>query len=191
MPKKSGLINGEEVEICRRFRQLRAMSGWSQTDFGKALRVTRDQIANVELERNPLQFSLGDSACSKLDICQQWLATGREPLRGYIELPSETGVEIGLRELFSTVYRRVLSTHVSVVLRETEIRKARAFAQADAAAEQDADNYAYELARGFFSLVPPALRREFFGELSAAASAFLQRRWKKIGRLKAIKKETV
>jgi transcriptional regulator with XRE-family HTH domain len=175
MPVPSGLMNDNEREICARLREVRVRVGCSQEDFGKLLGITRDRVVTIDMARSPLRYWMADAVCNRFEICQRWLATGFEPMGGYVRFPPEIGVEVGHDETFSAVYHRILSHRVERAILETEWRKTAAFAGADAAQpDRMADNYAYELARAFFHRVPVELRQEFYGWLAGAAGQFLQ-----------------
>jgi len=177
MPVMSGLMNDEERAICARLRELRVRTGCSQEDFGRLLGLTRDRVVTIDMGRSPLRYWMADAVCAKFDICQRWLATGFEPMGGYVSFPAEIGLEVGRNETFSAAYHRILSHKVEQVILETAWRRAEAFAGADAIQpDRMADNYAYELARAFFQRVPGHLRQDFYGWLAGAASQFLQSR---------------
>jgi transcriptional regulator with XRE-family HTH domain len=174
VPKLSGLMNERELAICARLRDLRSKMGASQKALARAIGTTRDQLASIEYGRNPLRYWLADRLCEKFDICQQWLARGEEPMRGYIGLPQEIGLEIAPRELFSAAYERRVGHIVRRRIQETESLKRSIGAQIGGADKllQDRLN---NLALCWFERIPAHLYDEYFGELMAASSDFFQR----------------
>jgi hypothetical protein len=127
------------------------------------------------MSRNTLRYWLADAICQKFDICQLWLATGEEPRQGYVSFPPEEGLGIMKKEVFSAAFRRLLEHRIRLRVRENQARVQSAFAEADAIVQdRQSENFAYNLAMAFFSLVPPHLRQEFYGRMAGAASSFLQ-----------------
>jgi transcriptional regulator with XRE-family HTH domain len=101
VPALSGLINDRERAICARFRQFRADSGLTQEEFANLFDLTRAQIAAIEGATTPLRYHLADHICHRFNLSQRWLATGKEPMRGHIEIPLEISIEIGKTVLLS------------------------------------------------------------------------------------------
>ena len=173
MPKLSGLINERELDICARLGDLRSRIGVSQNDLARAIGTTRDQLASIEYGRNPLRYWLADRLCEKFDVCQQWLAVGVEPLRGYVGLPPEIGLEIAPRELFSAAYESRVGHIVRRRIEETE-SLARSIAAQPGGEDKLLQDRLYNLALCWFGRIPAHLYDDYFGELMAASSAFFQ-----------------
>jgi transcriptional regulator with XRE-family HTH domain len=177
VPKISGLMNDEEVAICDRVQEVRRLQGWSQSDFSKAVGITRNQLAGIEYAGNPLRYWLADRICQKFNVCQQWLATGKAPRAGYVDLPEEMGMEIGLRELFSAAYARVVGHPVARSIQETEIFQRSQKTLIDAGRQPDDlfEHYLQSLVQAMFRRVPPQLQERYFRQLMATSSAFFRR----------------
>ncbi len=150
---------------------------WSQADFAKALGTTRPQLIAIEYGSNPLRYWLADRMCQKFDICQRWLATGKEPVNGYVEIVHEIGIEIGPREIFSAAFDRRIANIVRLTIKEAEAFTNRLAAEAAAGMDPDKgfEQYLETLAAMFFRSMPPDLREKYFGLLMATSSAFMQR----------------
>jgi DNA-binding transcriptional regulator YiaG len=131
-------------------------------------------LASVEYGRNPLRYWLADRLCEKFDVCQQWLAIGEEPLKGYVGLPPETGLEIAHRELFSVAYERRIGHMVRQQIQDTESLKRSIAAQAGGA-DKLLEDRLYNLALCWFGRIPVHLYDEYFRELMAASSDFFKR----------------
>jgi len=182
VPIPSRLMNEGEREICGRLRDLREQVGWSQTEFAHALGTTRDQLASIEYERNPLRYWLADRVCEKLDVCQRWLACGAGQVKGYVALPSEIGLEIKPRELFSSAWTRRIAHLVQRRMQDVERMKRVLEAHPDAANKLLVDRL-YNLALLWFDRIPPGLYDDYFGELNAISSAFFWRHQNEMLRL--------
>jgi len=174
VPKLSALVSPRETAISQRLRDIRISAGWSQSDLAKALGTTRDQLASIEYGRNPLRYWLADRFCEKLNVCQSWLAIGEPPIMGYVGLPAEVGLEIGLRDLFSAVFDRRIGHLIKREIDRSE-SLVRSLAEAAGAGELLLENYLYNLALCWFGKIPPHLYSDYFGELSAVSSAFFQK----------------
>ena len=174
MPKLSGLINERELDICARLGDLRSRIGVSQNDLARAIGTTRDQLASIEYGRNPLRYWLADRLCEKFDVCQQWLAVGVEPLRGYVGLPPEIGLEIAPRELFSAAYESRVGHIVKRQIQETE-SLARSIAAQLGGADKLLQDRLYNLAVCWFGRIPVHLYDDYFRELMATSSDFFQK----------------
>ena len=174
MPKLSGLINEREISICGRLRDTRNRLGWSQSELAGAIGTTRDLLASVEYGRNPLRYWLADRFCEKFNICQQWLATGAEPIAGYVGIPPEIGLEVSPREPFSAAYDRRIGHIVKRHVLEAESLKRSVAAQLGGADKLLQDRL-YTLALVWFQRIPSHLYDEYFRELMSLSSDFYQR----------------
>lgn len=165
-------MNEKERAICDRLRELRRAVGWSQTEFAHALGANRDQVASVEYGRNPLRYWQADRACEKLDVCQQWLASGAGPVKGYVQIPPEMGLEIKPRELFSSAWFRRVGHLVKKRVAEAEAAN-RLFAQDSNAARKVFENRLYYLEMIAKAKIPPEHYDDYFSRLASATSAFI------------------
>lgn len=123
MPKKSGLMNEREAEICKRFRIAREHTSRTQAQAAQLLGVTRSVIGSIESGQTPLRYFLADLACRKLGpekigLCQRWLALGLPPTVGYIEVPEEIELNLKPKALFSQAYRDVVGHGIERAVRE-------------------------------------------------------------------------
>jgi DNA-binding transcriptional regulator YiaG len=150
------------------------MVGVSQSDLAGAIGTTRDQLASIEYGRNPLRYWLADRLCEKFDVCQQWLAMGEGPMRGYVGLPPEIGLEIAPRELFSAAYESRVAHIVKRQIQETE-SLARTIAAQPGGEDKLLQDRLYNLALCWFSRIPAHLYDDYFRELMAASSDFFQK----------------
>lgn len=112
MPKKSGLMNNREREICARVKSLRESLGFSQPVFAKHLGLTLDQIASIEYGRNPLRWALGDWICRRFDVNPRWLAEGREPRSFYVLILKKVYGSLPPNALYSQVFDDVFKPYV-------------------------------------------------------------------------------
>ena len=92
------------MEIAARVRQVRFFMRLSQTQFAKALGITRNRIANVENGRTPLSVDLADNLALKFDVGLSWLATGRGRIRPSMGLISQIKPGIKGSEWFSSAF---------------------------------------------------------------------------------------
>ena len=84
-----------EKEICLRVSRLRGLQGWSQEECARLLGITRTQLANVEICRTTLRFSLGWKLCQLSNVSHDWLLSGREPIRPFLDIPLADGTVNG------------------------------------------------------------------------------------------------
>lgn len=110
------VLTRAEIAICGRVRWVRKDLKLTQVAFAKALKVSRDTIANIEIARVPLFAPLGAVLCERYLFCQRWLATGKGPKRPWIQVlqaavPAES-------EGFLEYYRDNLEAPVSARLTE-------------------------------------------------------------------------
>lgn len=173
VPVLSRLMNDRELAICRRLRDLRKRIGWTQTQIAHAVGSERDQWASVEYGRNPLRYWLADTVCAKLDICQQWLACGENPLSGYVPLFPEIGVEIKPNELFSSAWERRVGHFVKKRVRDSLAMKEIVASLPDAPEKIHA-NRLYYLTHMACERIPPERFNDYFDRLMAQTSAFIQ-----------------
>lgn len=64
------------MTINERFKQVRNALDKSQTAFGRPLNLTRDAVANIELNRTSIKPLTIDSLCDHYGVSQEWLITG-------------------------------------------------------------------------------------------------------------------
>lgn len=165
-------MNDQERAICRRLGILRKQLGWTQTEFAHAFDTKRDQLASVEYGRNPLRYWLADRVCERLDVCQQWLACGEDPMRGYVRLPLETGLEIKPKELFSAAWHRRVGHLVKREVKASEAMK-QILANDPNAPDKILANRLYWLVGLATQHIPPELYHAYFDTLTAETSAFI------------------
>lgn len=60
-----------------RIKQIRKDSGLSQTDFGKRIGMTRDNIANIEGNRAEIKDVVIKAICREYNVNEEWLRTGK------------------------------------------------------------------------------------------------------------------
>jgi len=171
VPKPSGLLTSREKEICGRVRELRNRAALSQQEFSNLLGLSRAQVAALEMPWSTLRYAVADRLCQKFNICQRWLATGADPLKGYVEIAAEIAVEIGPRELFSIAYDQRIQRTIDAKIKDDEILS-RALAVSPSIAEKIREDRLYNLAQVWFSRIPPHLYQDYFGTLMAASSDF-------------------
>lgn len=80
MPKRSGLINRREKDVCFRVKSFRESIRWPQPAFAFELEITKDQLASIEYARTPLRYHVGFNLCFVFNVSQAWLATGTGPV---------------------------------------------------------------------------------------------------------------
>lgn len=59
-----------------RVRELRKALGYTQTEFGGKIGLSRAEVANIELDRAPLRPATIPIICSVLGVNRAWLETG-------------------------------------------------------------------------------------------------------------------
>jgi len=173
VPKLSGLINDRELAICGRVGTVRHYQGWQQVHFAQSIGITRDNLVSIEYGRTPLRFWLADRICEKFNISQQWLATGRDPVSGYVVIPQDLLIQTAPRSLFSAAFDDRLGHFVQERIQQTQALARAIAAKADASGKILEDRL-YNLALCWFQRIPPHLYQEYFSVLMAASSAFFQ-----------------
>ena len=76
----------EEKAICRRIAEARKLAGLSKATLCERVRITYDQLANIESGRVSLKWETGQSICRALNLSQLWLAVGAQPMRPFFEV---------------------------------------------------------------------------------------------------------
>jgi transcriptional regulator with XRE-family HTH domain len=107
-------LPNSEREICLRFGHARRSASATQAEIAALLKVSKNQIANIESRRVPLKFWLGERFCAQLGISQTWIATGEPPQRSFLH-PDVRVYDPRPREdaLFSDVYHRFIAGELS------------------------------------------------------------------------------
>ena len=65
----------------KRIRELREKEGLTRAAFGESLGVSSDVINNLERGRVDAKDSIIKLICSEYDVREEWLRTGKEPMR--------------------------------------------------------------------------------------------------------------
>lgn len=62
--------------MYKRAKQIRKNAGLNQTEFGKRIGMTRDNIANIELNRAEIKDVFVKAVCREFNVNEEWLRTG-------------------------------------------------------------------------------------------------------------------
>jgi transcriptional regulator with XRE-family HTH domain len=105
VPKKSGLMNERERDICARFKLIRERINWSQAPFAERLGITLNQLASIEHGRTPLRYEIAWRARAAFDVSLRWLDEGfvAADRREHDNLPVPEMSGFGPQALLSTV----------------------------------------------------------------------------------------
>ena len=95
-----------------RLRAVRIQTGISQRELADRIGITRSTIANYEAAVTPVPYEAGKRICFECDVNQRWFATGKPPLRPYLDLSPHLEIHIKLRDLFSIAYDIALKKDV-------------------------------------------------------------------------------
>jgi transcriptional regulator with XRE-family HTH domain len=109
-------MNDGEREIASRVRKVRFAEQLSQSQFARALGLSRDRIACVEYGRTPLSVDIADKLALKFDVGLKWLATGAgrmKPSIGQIAQikPKIKGSELLSKAFSEEIQQRLLASH--------------------------------------------------------------------------------
>ncbi|HUB67055.1 MAG TPA: helix-turn-helix transcriptional regulator [Candidatus Methylacidiphilales bacterium] len=135
MPRKNPFPS-REAEICKRLREFRLSTGLSQVTFAKHIGTDSTRLANHEHCRSPLKYGLANRLADEFDVCQRWLATGKLPANGYVDIAPAVEANLKPDSLFSSVYDNHLSPLVDAYIaliaetlkcREEEVDGEKAF----------------------------------------------------------------
>ena len=105
MPMPSGKMNQREREIGARLREFRTRTHWPQTEFGKVVGLTRDQLASIEGGRTPLRYDQAWRIRISFNLNFEWLAWNRGDVCSASgdDFPAPESGQVGARALFTDV----------------------------------------------------------------------------------------
>ncbi len=177
MPKtepkiKSVTFPPGQGEVCKRFSMARRKAGLSQEALAGKIGVTRDQIANVELERTVLEFRVGWNACSVLNANPLWLATGSGSEGPFVPVDISRLGAIPARARFTEIVTGPLFTDRS--LRESVGYEIRNYSVSGDALSKNYEDTLLTILRTFLLQVPAERRNDLITHLSSSLSQFVQ-----------------
>jgi transcriptional regulator with XRE-family HTH domain len=119
-----------ELAICKRLREVRKMELATQERFARALKISRDQLASIEVGRVPVSFRIGWRLCELMHLNPLWLASGESDWQTTFA-PFDFGA-IQPNARFSEVmsshreqYRVALETHIREMVSPAKEAKER------------------------------------------------------------------
>ena len=184
-----------EIEICKRFRQIRESLKWKQIDFAKALDIPTSRLKSYEYARAALPYSVGRKMGQKFDINQRWLAEGKLPQNFYVDISYDTEGGIPTRATFSEAYAKYIWDVVEDRIREftqlfkikpNEIDSADArlsnFAPAGIDLDQGVKYYLIRAIEIEYVALPNHLKLPFLDVIRKASSQFFQKHYTEIGK---------
>lgn len=115
-----------EKEVCDRLKRARKMRGLTQTDLSKIVDVNANYIYLIESGRNePGKKTIRD-ICKALNVREEWVLSGVEPM----ELPPEDETAAYVSELLDNdenplydIIKAIMKTYNGVGAKEQEIIK--------------------------------------------------------------------
>jgi transcriptional regulator with XRE-family HTH domain len=161
---------GQDLDIGLRLARARHYQRMSQAALGKSVKLSRDQVANIERGRTVLKFSVGWAFCQKLNIDPYFLATGEAPDGPFraVKIDDLGATDEPFRHVCLGQLRERLQ------LRRRLVRSLKSF---DAAADELADSYEDALARLLRVVlleVPDFARVEFIEFLAKSTRNFVK-----------------
>lgn len=63
--------------MYKRAKEIRKKAGLNQTEFGKRIGMTRDNIANIEGNRAEIKDVFIKAVCREFNVNENWLRTGK------------------------------------------------------------------------------------------------------------------
>lgn len=130
---KNSKLPPEQQAIARRLREERNLEKYSQDELAADAGIGRPSLAHYECGITAIPFLAANKLCRRLDLNQQWLATGKEPQRPYVPLPDlqlDANLETlysgtfldGFREVLAKPMRKWIKEHPPEVLIDAQIR---------------------------------------------------------------------
>ncbi len=102
------MTDAERV-VCSRLKAFREGGRWPRNVFASKLDITEAKLVSVENGWTPLRYNLAWRVASRFGINLRWLATGREPQKPAVTIPSEIASKLDEKGLFSQVYAAALA----------------------------------------------------------------------------------
>lgn len=69
-------MNSNELEICKRFKDIRTHLGMKQGDFASAIKTTQGHVSDIENGRKGVSDRVIEIICLKFNINENWFRTG-------------------------------------------------------------------------------------------------------------------
>lgn len=124
-------------EMNERFRLVRQDKGLSQTDFGKPLGLSRDEVKNIEHGKTTVKELTIPIMCREFNINEEWLRTGegemyvlqtkRQQLASFLgEVMYDDGVKSRIISALSTLpveYWEILADIATRIAEECKDKK--------------------------------------------------------------------
>ena len=150
----------------------RRKAGLSQEALAEKIGVTRDQVANVELERTVLEFRVGWNACSVLNANPLWVATGSGSEGPFVPVDIARLGAIPARTRFTEIVTGPLFT--DLYLREAVGYEIRNCSVSGDALSKNYEDTLLTILRTFLLQVPAERRNDLITHLSSSLSQFVQ-----------------
>ena len=64
------------------------MEGLTKEELSDRVRISYDQLVNIECARVTLKWWIGQTICRALNVSQLWMATGGIPMRPFFDIPA-------------------------------------------------------------------------------------------------------
>lgn len=104
-------MNDWERAICSRVKTIREQIRWSQPDFAKQIRISRDQLAAIEVGRTPLRYDVAWRIHEEFGVSLNWLdeefGFADDTVASEIQFPRPGSPGLPSRALLSTVAKAV------------------------------------------------------------------------------------
>ncbi len=123
---KNSTLPPLQQAVSLRLREERKLEGFSQEELASDAKLKRASLSHYEYGITALPFGAGIKLCRRLDLNQQWLATGREPRRPYVPLTDlhvDPKVVVLYDGTFLDGYRELLAVPMRAWLKKHPIEK--------------------------------------------------------------------
>ena len=69
-------MNQHEIDICKRFSQIRANKGMKQGEFAKEITLTQGHVSDIENGRKCVSDRVMEIICLKYNVDKEWFRNG-------------------------------------------------------------------------------------------------------------------
>lgn len=73
-----------ELNICKRFKEIRKELGMKQNDFAQEIKLTQGHVSDIENLRKGVSERIVEIICLKFGINEEWFRTGKGDMKNAI-----------------------------------------------------------------------------------------------------------
>jgi DNA-binding XRE family transcriptional regulator len=173
-----------ETNVSGRFVYFRERQGITQAETARIMGLSRDQVASLENGRVALRAIPALRFCKEFNLSPRWLATGLQPMWGWVDLPPALLGSIEPRAALSTAYAMFLSEHLEQIADDLGRRLCASDEDVPVGASPGWRRTLTRYLAAHMNLIPQRLAQAYIDSVANASAEFL---FKNLGALSALK----